>query len=209
MLVLFQKIEQDTASTIDGFSKVPTVEDSANIVRTECQQLRTEVLTEVKKLSHKEAECRKDDRKDDQQVLVDTMRNLLRFFRHTAQAQQSQAQQSQKTPDCCCFNFLPCFARKAVIDNQQQPEPPFIKDQESLMKDLEYEVGQRGKGKGRGVIFSDHFSSGQGLFSSGGMGTGIFSMPCASGGLFGTGASSGGGLFGSADSPQDALDALP
>jgi hypothetical protein len=79
MQAFFQKIEQDTASTIDGFSKVPTVEDSANIVRTECQQLRTEVLTEVKKLSHKEAECRKDDRKDDQQVLVDTMRILLRF----------------------------------------------------------------------------------------------------------------------------------
>ena len=79
MLVLFQKIEQDTASTIDAFSKVPTVEDSANIVRTECQQLRTEVLTQVKKLSHKEAEDRKDDRKDDQQVLLDTMRILLRF----------------------------------------------------------------------------------------------------------------------------------
>ena len=78
------------------------------------------------------------------------------------------------------------------------------------MRDLEYEVGQRGKGKGRGVLFSDQFSSGSGgLFSSGGMGKGIFSMTCASGGLFGTGASSGGGLFGSADSPQDALDALP
>ena len=110
------------------------------------------------------------------------------MFRHTAQAQQSQAQQSQKTPDCCCFNVLPCFARKAVIDNQQQPEPPFIKDQERLMKDLEYKVGHMGKGKGT-----------TSFFGSVGMGK--------NGGLF-SGGSSGGGLFSTAVLSQDALDAL-
>jgi hypothetical protein len=81
-----------------------------------------------------------------------------------------------------------CFRAKAV--NQQQPEPPFIEDQERMIKDLEYKVGHMGKG---GL-----FSGGSGgLFSGGSNGAGLFS-----------GGSSGGGLFSTADLSQDALDAL-
>ena len=81
MLVLFQKIEEGAANTIDAFSRVPTVEDSANTI----DALRTEVLTEVKKLSRKDylrvteenIKLVQSTRKDDQQDLLDTMRNLV------------------------------------------------------------------------------------------------------------------------------------
>ena len=83
MLVLFQKIEQQQAATC----LMPTVEESANTI----DALRTELLTEFKKLLSDTS--RKDylqvvqenikvvqsTRKDDQQDLLDTMRNLVMF----------------------------------------------------------------------------------------------------------------------------------
>ena len=134
------------------------------------------------------------------------------FFRHTAQAQQ-QADQKQKTPDCCCFNFLPCFARKAVIDNQQQPEPPFIEDQERMIKDLEYKVGHMEKGKVTTGLFSSGGmgKNGGGLFGSGSL-SGTGGLGKNGGGLFGTGGlsggSMGGSLFGTGGFSREALDAL-
>ena len=125
----------------------------------------------------------------------------MKLFRFTAQAQQ-QADQKQKTPECCCFNFLTRFRAKAV--NQQQPEPSFIEEHERIIKELEYKVGHMEKGK---VTTS--------LFSSGGMGKnggGLFDGPLrplpGTGGLGKNGGGLSGGSMGESLFGREALDAF-
>ena len=196
--------EKMTTSVSDQFQRLITISDSraelATKHRAESAEhivlLRTELQTELKKLlfDHKGDNIKLVDtcQKDYLEGMVDMMNVQSKVLRSTALAQQ-QADRNQKTPECCCISFWPCFRTKQKVAVVQpgirdsssstaaQPSQ-LISEQAQIISGLENKVAQI---EAKDAFFSP--TGGGGLFSSGGLGKG-------GGGLF---CSGGGGLFSS------------